>query len=321
MEIWITIGFIVIFAILVYIIYLAQSYVPKPSSSGTLWGQKHGVAFATLMRKPIDLPLWLKYHRKMGIMRFYIRLEDSPSWEEYLKNMPDVVLEVGSSDKSGNNYSTLIDRQRTYVNQTLRLIRESAPEIDWLIHIDSDELLYGDISELGWLPDTDPDGSKVGERGSNTFVKTVKFENAEAVFEDDNQETCFSAKNFLRCGRNAPCKSYVNGKSAGRAQDPEVNLAGPHDFAYGGEISGEFQYTMPFDKLRILHYDSCTAGSWIEKFIHLSKNDKGENPFPYYKSSIESVKKAFDVYKEHKMPTLGQIPKDQVFNLQEDLVG
>lgn len=305
----ITIGIIVLIAALIWIVNYAKSYVHPAALLSTTTtqyggGGGGGVAFATFMRKPIDLPLWLKYHRKQGTRRFYIRLEDSPSWEEYLKNMPDVVLEVGSSDKSGNNYSTLIDRQRDYVNKILRKIRETG-DVDWLIHIDADELLYGDISEILRLPDT---------------IKTVKLENAEAVFKDEDQETCFSAKNFLRCGRNAPCKSYVNGKSAGRAQDAEVALAGPHDFAYRGEISGDFQYNMPFEKLRILHYDSCTAGSWIEKFIHLSKNDKGENPFPYYKSSIESVKKAYDVYKENKMPDLGQIPTEQVFSVRAPVV-
>jgi len=259
------------------------------------------VAFVSLIRNPIDLPLWLKYHRKLGIRRFFIRLEDSPSWEEYLKDMSDVVLEIGNSDKSGNNYSTLIDRQIKYTNETLERAR-NMQDIEWLVHIDADELLHGDIGAFATLPKT---------------VKTVKFENAEAIFDKTRQDTCFSATNFLRCSKNAPCKSYVNGKSAGRIHDPKVSLAGPHEFAYDGENtgSGDFRYEMPFETLHILHFEGCTFGAWVEKFFHLSKNDKGDNPFEYYKSSIEASKTAHKLYETQKMPNVNEFKKDQIYTL------
>jgi hypothetical protein len=259
------------------------------------------VAFVSLIRNPIDLPLWLKYHRKLGIRRFFIRLEDSPSWEEYLKDMPDVVLEIGNSDKSGNNYSTLIDRQIKYTNETLKSAR-NMQDIEWLVHIDADELLHGNIGAFATLPKT---------------VKTVKFENAEAIFDKTRQDTCFSATNFLRCSKNAPCKSYVNGKSAGRIHDPKVSLAGPHEFAYDGENtgSGDFRYEMPFETLHILHFEGCTFGAWVEKFFHLSKNDKGDNPFEYYKSSIEASKTAHKLYETQKMPNVNEFKKDQIYTL------
>lgn len=316
--------------VLVLIIYFIHRYFFGRSKLQQI--NRSNIAFVSLIRNPIDLPLWLKYHRKLGIQRFFIRLEDSPSWEEYLKDMPDVVLEIGESDKAGNNYSTLIERQIKFVNETLARARKM-PDIEWLVHIDADELLHGDISAIAGLPDT---------------IKTIKFENAEAIFDKTHQDTCFSATNFLRCGKNAPCKSYINGKPAGRIHDPTVSLAGPHDFAYGGKIDGEgdFQYNlapetsslnqntpnaaasnnastlfkMPFDTLHILHFEGCTFGAWVEKFFHLSKNDKADNPFAYYKSSIETAKTAHELYEKNKMPDVGEFQRDQVYTIYNPVV-
>ena len=48
---------------------------------------KSKIAIATQVRRPIDFPLWLKYHRNFGIKKFYIRLEDSPGTAEYLRTI------------------------------------------------------------------------------------------------------------------------------------------------------------------------------------------------------------------------------------------
>lgn len=294
----------IIGVVLVLIIYFIHRYFFGRINTQQI--NRSNIAFVSLIRNPIDLPLWLKYHRKLGIQRFFIRLEDSPSWEEYLKDMPDVVLEIGESDKAGNNYSTLIERQIKFVNETLVRARKM-PDIEWLVHIDADELLHGDISAFAGLPET---------------VKTIKFENAEAIFDKTRQDTCFSATNFLRCGKNAPCKSYINGKPAGRIHDPAVSLAGPHDFAYGGKIDGEgdFQTKMPFDTLHILHFEGCTFGAWVEKFFHLSKNDKADNPFAYYKSSIETAKTAHELYEKNKMPDVSSFQSDQVYTIYNPVI-
>jgi hypothetical protein len=256
---------------------------------------KSRIAIATMMRNPVDLPLWLKYHRELGVVRFYIRVEDTPSCVEYLKDVKDVVLEVGKSDKSGNNYSSVIPRQVKYVNTALKQALQSN-DIDWLYHIDSDELLDGDIYIVDKIPKN---------------IMTLKLENAEAIY-DENNETCFSAVNFLKCSQGAPCKSYVNGKSAGRVVSG-VGLAGCHDFAFNNVINGDFQYKVSFDVLKVLHFESCSFGGWVEKFHHMSKKDKGDMPFQYYKESIETTKNAFELYKNIKMPPISNFDKKQIY--------
>jgi Glycosyl transferase family 2 len=299
--------FIITVFLILIIIYAVNYFFSKmktpPSNVSVDNGAKTSIAFVSLMRNPIDLPLWLKYHRNLGIRRFFIRLEDSPSWEEYLKDMTDVVLEIGESDKNGNNYTSLIERQIKYVNSTLTRAKQMQ-DIEWLIHIDADELLHGDISKIN-VPDT---------------IKTIKFENAEAIFDKKRKDTCFSATNFLRCGKDAPCKSYINGKPAGRIHDSSVTLAGPHDFAYNGKIEGEFQHKMPFEDLHILHFEGCTFGAWVEKFFHLSKQDKAEMPFQYYKESIETAKTAHELYEHNKMPSVNSFKSEHVYTLYQPIL-
>lgn len=251
----------------------------SPIKKGT--NARSGIAL--LMRKPIDLMLWLEHHRKVGIDKFYIRLEDSPGVAAFLKSQKDVWFEEAESDKE-NNYTTLQHRQIAFVNKILPMARKDG--IDWLFHTDADELLEGEIrSVLEKIP----------------FEKKIgKLKNAEAVYSED-EPTCFSSKKFIRCDKGGPCTAYANGKGCGRTIDG-VQLAGPHDFFYNGTNSENVLYDIPFEDLHVLHYDSCTLGSWMEKFTHLSKNAKLDDiVFGYYKQSIEAAKEAAKVYKEHKM--------------------
>lgn len=249
-------------------------------------------AIAGLMRRPIDLPIWLEHHRRLGITRFYLRLEDTPGLEPYLREQPDVELEMGDSDTQGNNYETLMDRQLRFVNHVMQ---ELAPrdKIDWVFHLDADELLDGDLQAgLAHVP-------------PNSFCATL--ENMEAVYRDE-EPSCFSARTFLRC-KVAPCVSYVNGKPCGRVA-PGVSLAGPHNFAYRGSIDA---HAIPQETLRVLHFDSCTVGSWLEKFAHLSKNAKQPSiPFPYYRESIEAARNATQVYRKFRSQK-DHLPSEMLF--------
>ena len=263
------------------------------------------IAIVSLVKNPIDFPLWLKYYRKLGIKKFYIRLEDSPSWEEYIKNnkiIDDIELEIGNSSDS-NNYTTLIERQKEFVNKIITKINNNnVDNINWLLHLDSDEILYGDIKIFDEIP-------------NNKYV--VKIQNAEALYDDKNNYTCFSSRNFLKCSEGAPCKSYINGKSGGKIGTNGLYLDGPHLFGIIGATNNDYILNIPFDKLCVLHFESCTFGQWAEKFYHLSKNDKQDNPFEYYKLSTNVNQKSYDVYKKNKMQLINNFNKEHIFSLDK----
>ena len=106
------------------------------------------VGIVSMMRRPKDIDDWLEYHRAMGIMRFYIRLEDSEELEEYLDGQADITLEVGKSTGK-DEYKEIQTRQCKMVDDALKKAQED--KMDWLIHIDSDELLDGDLDEFNSL--------------------------------------------------------------------------------------------------------------------------------------------------------------------------
>lgn len=259
--------------------------VTKPNST---------VGLITFMRKPIDLPLWLKHHRDLGVTKFFIRVEDTPELEPYLKNQKDVWLEMSESDKTGNNYQTLFDRQIVFINKILKVAKSH--NIDFVFNVDVDELLHGSLDFLDNLDES---------------YKCLTIENVEAVY-NENEESCFSTNKFLRCSKTDKCRAYVNGKSGARVTEG-VASGGVHRFNYNNNHEGPNVYDVPYEQLKILHFDSCSIGSWFEKFYHLSKNKKDNIPFPYYKDSIKALEQTYQVYKKYTMDYVNGVSQDLLF--------
>ena len=228
------------------------------------------IAIVSMMKKPKNLDTWLDYHRYMGIRHFYIRLEDTEELIDFLRNQPDVTLEIGQSTNV-NEYEDIQRRQFSTVTNALNgLIPRD--DIDWLIHIDSDELLQGNLSEIEKLPDN---------------VRTFYMKNYEAVYKNipEAKDSCFEAKEFRDCSSpDSGCVAYANGKGGGRA-DPDVKCYGPHRFRSDKKNADE-----KLVNVKVLHFESCDFELYKQKFMRLSKKAKLDSiPFPYY---IESIKAA-----------------------------
>ncbi len=299
---------VALFAVLVYLLvfYAVQTYranwrkknweynISEGFASGPPKKPKCKVAIVALMRKPIDLPIWLKHHRELGVKKFYIRFEDTPGWEEFLKAQKDIDYILTESDKSGNNYETLQTRQVAFTRDSMKKAKKAG--IQWIIAIDADELLHGSLTCLDKLPKT---------------KKCIKMENAEAQFSETD-ENCFATKKFLRCSRGAPCRSYANGKGGCRVEEG-CDQAGPHDFQYQGQMGGDATAQLAFEDLCVLHFDSCTFGSWAEKFKHLGNKPTGSIPFPHYVESIKAANQAFDIYRKNTMMEVDQLDPNIVY--------
>jgi hypothetical protein len=165
-------------------------------------------------------------------------------------------------------------------------------KMDWLIHIDSDELLHGSLDAFDEIE---------GD------VKIVKIENMEAVY-GEREDSCFSAKRFVRCAVGK-CRSYSNGKSACRP-GKDITVGGPHDFMYKGK---DANYLISYEKLNVLHFDSCSFGAWAEKFKHIGTQLHDKPPFEYYNESIDKVKDMFEVYKSHAVDV--DVPENAVYTI------
>mmetsp|Transcript_12967 Transcript_12967/g.24719 ORF Transcript_12967/g.24719 Transcript_12967/m.24719 type:complete len:502 (-) Transcript_12967:176-1681(-) len=190
---------------------------------------------------------WLRYHRSIGISRFYLFAEGktaSPEVSQVLMEMPDIHLFLPSEqldisrahsriwnetwlrgffNKPCNH--ALFVRQNLNLEIAIKIAR--AEKLDWVLHIDTDELLY---------PGGAPDYSVSTLLGSiNADVDTVVFPNYEALAETDKvsdpflettlfkrnfdhvvRETYFA--NYRDVTRSNPnyFLTYGNGKSAAR---------------------------------------------------------------------------------------------------------
>jgi hypothetical protein len=222
------------------------------------------VGIVSMMKKPKNIETWLQKHRDLGISKFYIRLEQTPELEKVLKQ-DDIYLQIGAS--SGvDEYNDIQTRQIKWIDEALPIAAKDG--IDWLVHIDSDEILDGDLDEIRDLPFT---------------THTFWMQNVEAVYEDvpTESDNCFVAAKFLNCEK-ARCVSYVNGKSGGRTL-PGVSSNGPHRFKSSNNSEVKL-------KMLVEHYESCDFNTYREKFTRLANKPKLDSiPFPYYKDSIKAA--------------------------------
>ena len=232
------------------------------------------------MYKTKNIETLLQIHRNLGISNFYIRLEDTPELINYLKSQPDITLEIGTSNAS-NQYNSIMDRQLKMANDALKLCKND--NISWLIQIDCDEILEGDINEILNLPDS---------------VDTFWMQNHEAVYSGipNTTDNCFQAKYFKDCGKlNSNCVSYINGKGGGRTI-PSVSSDGCHRF------KGKFEIKL--NNMIVKHYESCDFEQYIKKYQRYQKGVILKDiPFPYYRERIlakddkEKLKKVYERYR------------------------
>lgn len=251
--------------------------------------KSQGVAIVSMMKDPKNIKTWLQRHRKLGIQHFFIRLEESsPEIQSFLEQQSDVTLHRGESD-GVNEYDNIQVRQIKWVDDALKLSSDSSKGLGWLIHIDSDEIVVGDLTQLTSQP---------------ISVRTVWFQNVEAKFKDipNVEETCFDAARFVNCAEEpGQCAAYGNGKSAGRVA-PDVSAHGPHrmkSFLESKEVK--------VDGILVEHYESCDFDMYKKKFKALAVQDKPSKiPFSYYNESIAAAKTGNDadleqVYRKYRV--------------------
>lgn len=258
-----------------------------PSRGPTLRGRRRlgptgggpKIGIVSTMKNPVDLDVWLHAHRKLGVCHFFLRFEC-----DTIPKGRDITFCRGYDIKETTTYTNIQDRQEKWVNKALELAASRG--ILFLIHIDSDEILHGDINSLIKLPKN---------------IRTFWFQNYEAVFPKDHLENgkCFRAQKFINCDTGL-CVAYANGKGGGRVA-PDVSGWGVHRFQSTRE-KGE---SMFIPDITIRHFESCDFERYKEKFLRYS-GERNEIPFQYYKKSIDAAMSGDDelvknVYKKFRM--------------------
>lgn len=258
------------------------------------------VAIVLVSRKPPDLATWVKYHLDYaGVDHIFLQIEDTPEFKSLYEALSPSrrsritmwsSAEEAATTSSANDvgkrpqddYSTLQARQVATMSRARKIAQETG--IDWLVHIDDDELLYV------------PTHRKVGEvlAALPTLYRQAYVPNVEALYKDATVKNCFAETSSVNTNPYA-FVSYANGKSAvrvGKAGGDDLVPAGPHQWksATGLDVSSVHLDREPFGApLLVVHFESCPFTRWEDKFWELGNTspDKIKGiPFPFYRDSI-----------------------------------
>lgn len=203
------------------------------------------VAIVSLVTEPHQFQTWIDHHKtKMGINRFYI-FQDS---EEDLGPVdPSVILIKNWKDRLGYNFDPEMDqpanvrvRQQLAFDEGHRMAQRDG--MDYIVHIDCDELLYGD-------------------RPASVFDRYPR----SGAFHLVNEELAPDRMDYKNCfveGKKfhadpSRFTAYGNGKAAGRVGQCEWH--GPHF------LKGRDPVNVPRDQLRVLHYPSCNLDETLKR--------------------------------------------------------
>ncbi|KAH9830225.1 glycosyltransferase family 2 protein [Teratosphaeria destructans] len=195
---------------------------------------------------------WLDHHlNRCSINKIVVYMDDpleQPIFETLIGNRNVELLAGTRIARDMTPESRIMVRQEVHVTDAInRLLHEG---YEWLLHIDTDELLY----EAG--------GASSWRRLRN--IGLVHFTNHEAVPLDHDTDDSFNSTLFRTNSRsNKDFLAYGNGKSAVRLSHG-VKPAGPHSFeGYRGDV-----LDMPANDAAILHYPSPTFPKWVAKYKH-----------------------------------------------------
>mmetsp|Transcript_15480 Transcript_15480/g.35381 ORF Transcript_15480/g.35381 Transcript_15480/m.35381 type:complete len:513 (+) Transcript_15480:100-1638(+) len=252
------------------------------------------VGVVLLSRRPADLGTWLQYHiRYMGVEHVFMQVEDTPEFNATWAALSPALHEhvtvwyaaedgFGGDHRPFNDYESLQQRQEDAMMRAKELSQHMG--LQWLFHIDDDELLYtplhrrvGDI--LAAIPSSDDQ---------------VYVPNVEAVYESPDVQHCF--EQTAAVNMNAyKFSSYANGKAAVRVTTADTVAAGPHQWrdSFGQELPSFHLDSLPFGPpLILVHYESCPFTRWEEKFWELGNTIPARIeaiPFPFYRESIKRM--------------------------------
>ena len=130
---------------------IQQAYYMRPSEAKVVSlegarpvddAQKVRLGIVSMTKRPADLEQWLAYHRRVvGVEKFFLQIEDTPELAALLLRPPwNGCVDATFVAKTHRDYFVQMDRQA--VNVACAVERAKAHGIEWLLHVDDDEMLH-----------------------------------------------------------------------------------------------------------------------------------------------------------------------------------
>ena len=249
------------------------------------------VAIVSTVRNPHQIHDWIRYHLNFGVSKIFLILDDE---KEDINNKFGNRVEIFKNDKiwknklkTCNQYSTysksfnseVMSRQILNIEYILKHCQSKG--INWLIHIDADEILYSpkydNIKDIL---------IKLDDR-----VNIINIDNYELAPTESNANNCFRTHTHFKTRVNGNnFVAYYNGKSGCKVSN-DIHPYGVHEFK--SNISDHKEKISEKD-LVVLHYVNCNFKEWKNKYKILGNfNDTWWNnvriPFSMHKKSRDVV--------------------------------
>ncbi|MGA8939188.1 MAG: glycosyltransferase family 2 protein [Acidobacteriaceae bacterium] len=218
---------------------------------------------------------WCSYHLS-AVDRIYLWLDDPREASSPVIPSDDRIrVRVGAQCTANSRHGDLMFRQNENTNRALHSCCKRG--IDWLIHLDTDELLSTPTR-------------KILHRNLPTGFGNITIPNHE-VCSQWAATNPFRQCHYFKLSGKVPFDLYGNGKSAVRCH-PGVHALDPHLFAgYQGE-SGEAT------SLTVLHYACATYDRWLRKYATLGDFSDFWWDDPAYPIELSFHLKSRDIYKQ-----------------------
>lgn len=223
----------IVLALILVVILVALWYTSWPK-----------VCIVSLVKDPHHFQTWIDHHKT--IAKFYIFMDDDN--EEFGVTDHRLILIRNWKDRLGFKWNNEKDepanrneKQRLAFEEGSRMAQQDG--IRYIVHIDSDELLYGPTSP-----------AEVFSRYPNSHA--FHFKNEELAPDREDYQNCFKEGTKFH---SDPTRftAYGNGKSAGVAG--MCTWFGPHF------VKGQNAKEIPPEELRVLHYPSCNLQETIKR--------------------------------------------------------
>jgi len=270
---------------LIYIIRRLWSYINENYESKPL-KKFIKVGIATTLKDPHKLNDWIKYHLSIGFSKLYIVFDDENEKFELNNSLYKNNVMIIKSDANWRKELEQLPNMNQFINDKKEVMSRQIlnftncrnyaykDNIDWLLHIDADELFYPEKSTVKEI---------FNEEVTDSF-DVITFKNYEMVPKKDNYDNCFINGIDFKTNPGS-FNAYSNGKSAVKVRSPAA-IAGVHDFL------GNMKLVPPYGK--ILHYPSCNFDEYIKKYKILGKFsdkwwDNVQIPFKFHTESRDLV--------------------------------
>lgn len=206
------------------------------------------------MAKPYFLETWLDYHFKIGIDKIYIFYDkkNSPDMDGYFNEIKNKYnnLYIYLSEESEIN----LIKQKLNFYKLKKILQNQNENIDFVFHIDDDELIYRDNeNSLDMI---------LNKYHENKMA--LHFNNYEALKTDKTMENYnyFKTEKYFKQRGSQLFNSYYNGKAGGFLSN--IIWGGPH-FLYTNDNK-----KLNIDEIKILHFSLMTYEQWRTKFCSIS---------------------------------------------------